>query len=77
VASTLVGLYLGDPLPADYDGARGTDEGRYAKLFHALLDRGVAMAPGAYEVMFPGLAHGDDVLAEVAAAATEAAVVAA
>jgi glutamate-1-semialdehyde 2,1-aminomutase len=73
VASTLVGLYLGDPLPSDYDGARATDEARYAKLFHALLDRGVAMAPGAYEVMFPGLAHTDDVLATVAAAAAEAA----
>jgi glutamate-1-semialdehyde 2,1-aminomutase len=77
VASTLVGLYLGDPLPSDYDGARATDEARYAKLFHALLDRGVAMAPGAYEVMFPGLAHTDDVLAEIEAAATEAAAVAA
>ena len=31
------------------------------------------MAPGAYEVMFPGLAHTDEVLSEVAAAATEAA----
>jgi glutamate-1-semialdehyde 2,1-aminomutase len=77
VAGTLVGLYLGDPLPTDYDGARATDEARYAKLFHALLDRGVALAPGAYEVMFPGLAHGDDVLAEVAAAAAEAAAAAA
>ena len=73
VASSLVGLYLGDPLPADYDGARAADEAGYAKLFHALLDRGVALAPGAYEVMFPGLAHSDEVLAEVAAAVTEAA----
>ncbi|HEX6417866.1 MAG TPA: glutamate-1-semialdehyde 2,1-aminomutase, partial [Acidimicrobiales bacterium] len=46
VASTLVGLYLGDPLPIDYEGARATDEAAYAKLFHALLDRGVALAPG-------------------------------
>ena len=68
VASTLVGLYLGDPLPSDYEGARATDEAAYAKLFHALLDRGVALAPGAYEVLFPGLAHDDEVLAEVAAA---------
>jgi glutamate-1-semialdehyde 2,1-aminomutase len=73
VASTLVGVYLGDPLPSDYAGARATDEARYAKLFHALLDRGVALAPGAYEVLFPGLAHTDDVLAEVEAAAVEAA----
>ncbi|HET9610854.1 MAG TPA: glutamate-1-semialdehyde 2,1-aminomutase [Acidimicrobiales bacterium] len=68
VASTLVGLYVGDPLPSDYESARATDEGAYAKLFHALLDRGVALAPGAYEVLFPGLAHTDAVLAEIAAA---------
>jgi glutamate-1-semialdehyde 2,1-aminomutase len=73
VASTLVGLYLGDPAPTDYDGARATDEKRYAALFHGLLDRGVALAPGAYEVLFPGLAHTDDVIAEVGSAAVEAA----
>ena len=73
VASTLVGLYLGTPAPVDYDGAKATDEKAYAALFHALLDRGVALAPGAYEVLFPGLAHTDDVLAEVAEIAADAA----
>ncbi|HET8617600.1 MAG TPA: glutamate-1-semialdehyde 2,1-aminomutase [Acidimicrobiales bacterium] len=73
VASTLVGLYLGSAPPADYDGARATDEAAYARLFHGLLDAGVALAPGAYEVMFPGLAHSDEVLAEVAAAVGRAA----
>jgi glutamate-1-semialdehyde 2,1-aminomutase len=73
VASTLVGLYLGEGAARDYDGARATDEKRYATLFHALLDRGVAMAPGAYEVLFPGLAHTDDVLDEIGRAAAEAA----
>ena len=73
LASTLVGLYVGEPLPIDYDGARATDEAGYAKLFHGLLERGVALAPGAYEVMFPGLAHDAETIREVAAAATEAA----
>jgi glutamate-1-semialdehyde 2,1-aminomutase len=73
VASSLVGLYLGERLPADYDAARLTDEAGYARLFHALLDRGVALAPGAYEVLFPGLAHTDEVMAEVAEAAIAAA----
>ncbi|MGH9191026.1 MAG: glutamate-1-semialdehyde 2,1-aminomutase [Acidimicrobiales bacterium] len=68
VASTLVGLHLGARAPIDYDGARSTDEAGYAKLFHGLLDRGVALAPGAYEVMFPGLAHTDGVIDEVSAA---------
>jgi glutamate-1-semialdehyde 2,1-aminomutase len=72
VVSTLVGIHLGDRPPTDYDGARATDEAGYAKLFHGLLDRGVALAPGAYEVMFPGLAHDDAVIGEVASAVADA-----
>ena len=72
VAATLVGLYLGGRPPVDYDEARTTDEAGYAKLFHRLLDRGVALAPGAYEVMFPGLAHTDGVIDEVSAAIADA-----
>jgi glutamate-1-semialdehyde 2,1-aminomutase len=69
VISSLVGLYLGEgDVPIDYAGATTTDEKQYGRLFHALLDSGVAMAPGAYEVLFPGLAHTDDVLDEIDAA---------
>jgi glutamate-1-semialdehyde 2,1-aminomutase len=73
VASTLVGLYVGDRAPTNYDEARATDEKRYAAFFHGMLDRGVALAPGAYEVMFPGLSHTDDIVADVGTAAVEAA----
>ena len=45
----------------------------YARLFHALLDRGVALAPGPYEVLFPGLAHDDAVIDQVVAATADAA----
>ncbi len=45
----------------------------YPRFFHAMLRRGVALAPGAYEVMFPGLAHDEDALASVVDAAGEAA----
>jgi glutamate-1-semialdehyde 2,1-aminomutase len=69
----LVGLYFGSDAPVDYAGAKHTDEAIYAAFFHAMLDRGVALAPGAYEVIFPGLAHHGDVLDEVAEAAVEAA----
>jgi glutamate-1-semialdehyde 2,1-aminomutase len=68
VVASLVGIHLGDNRPRDYAEAQQTDEAGYAKLFHSLLDRGVAVAPGAYEVLFPGLAHTDDVLDEVSAA---------
>ena len=67
-SSSLVGLHLGDRAPTDYDTAKQTDTARYAALFHALLRRGVALAPGAYEVLFPGLAHTAEVVDELRAA---------
>ena len=73
VEATLVGLFFGAGAPVDYAAARTTDEAAYARAFHALLDRGVAIAPGAYEVLFPGLAHTGEVVEEVIAAAEHAA----
>jgi glutamate-1-semialdehyde 2,1-aminomutase len=73
VVGPLLGLYFGDTTPVDYDGARATDEKRYAAFFHALLDRGIAIAPGAYEVLFPGLAHTKEELERVTDLASAAA----
>ncbi|MGK2950012.1 MAG: glutamate-1-semialdehyde 2,1-aminomutase [Acidimicrobiales bacterium] len=70
---SLVGLHFGADAPTDYPSAQRTDTERYAAFFHALLSRGVAMAPGAYEVMFPGLAHTDAVIDEIGAVAKAAA----
>ncbi|MGH9211332.1 MAG: glutamate-1-semialdehyde 2,1-aminomutase [Acidimicrobiales bacterium] len=70
VVASLVGLYLGAEMPVDYATAQRTDEAAYAQLFHTLLDRGVAIAPGAYEVMFPGLTHTDEALDEIPHALT-------
>jgi glutamate-1-semialdehyde 2,1-aminomutase len=72
VEATLVGLFFGTSSPSDYATARTTDEAAYARAFHALLDLGVAIAPGAYEVLFPGLAHTAAVVDEVVAAAEDA-----
>jgi glutamate-1-semialdehyde 2,1-aminomutase len=60
--ASLVGVFFGDDLPVDFDGARRTDEARYAQWFHSMLERGVALAPGAYEVMFPGTTHSDAII---------------
>jgi glutamate-1-semialdehyde 2,1-aminomutase len=68
-----VGVFLGSEAPSDYASAKRTDTDRFARFFHAMLRRGVAMAPGAYEVLFPGLAHGDEVVDEILAAANAAA----
>jgi len=54
----LLGVFFTEQAVVDYDGAvAAAGNGRYAKWFHAMLARGVALAPGAYEVMFPSLAH--------------------
>ncbi|MDQ2648969.1 MAG: glutamate-1-semialdehyde 2,1-aminomutase [Actinomycetota bacterium] len=71
--SSLVGLHFGATAATDFASAQATDTARYAAFFHALLQRGVALAPGAYEVLFPGLSHTDDVIDEVGSIAAEAA----
>ena len=69
VVGTLVGMHFGDALtdaPTNFDEAKTTDEKLYAKVFHAMLDAGIAMAPGAYEALFVGLAHTDEVMEQLA-----------
>jgi glutamate-1-semialdehyde 2,1-aminomutase len=77
VVGTLLGMVCGEvDQPIDFQGAKRTDEAAYARFFHAMLAEGVAMAPGAYEAIFVGLAHTDDVLDEIADRAHRAASVA-
>ncbi len=74
VVGTLVGMYFGggDP-PTNFAEAKTTDEGVYRTFFHAMLAEGVALAPGAYEALFVGLGHTDDVLEAIGEAAGRAA----
>ena len=62
VVGPLFGLFFvsdaGGPV-RDYGGAvASASTGLYAQLFRAMLDRGVALAPGPFEVAFPSMAHG-------------------
>ncbi len=71
---SLLGLYFGERAPTDFDEAKVlADNGVYPKVFHALLERGVALAPGAYEAVFPSLAHDETVIEETIEIASEAA----
>jgi glutamate-1-semialdehyde 2,1-aminomutase len=57
----LLGLFFGPQAPIDFDGAKAVCEnGVYERFFHGMLEAGVALAPGAYEALFPSLAHGSD-----------------
>ena len=73
----LLGVFFAEEPVTDYDGARAAAAtGRYGPWFHAMLERGVALAPGPYEVLFPSLAHTyDDIdrTVDIASAATHAA----
>jgi glutamate-1-semialdehyde 2,1-aminomutase len=73
----LLGLFFSATAVTNYDEAvAAASNGRYARFFHAMLDRGVALAPGAYEAMFPSLAHAYsdlDRTVDIASAAAHAA----
>jgi glutamate-1-semialdehyde 2,1-aminomutase len=49
-----------------------TDKERFNRFFHAMLERGVYLAPALYEAGFVSAAHGDDDIAVTVAAAREA-----
>jgi len=55
------------PAPRRADAIDPGAPERYRELFHGLLERGIALAPSAYEVGFLSLAHAEedlDVLAQ-------------
>ncbi len=72
VVGTLMGLFFSEAAPTDYATAKAADSRAYAAFFHAMLDRGVALAPSPFEALFPSLAHTKEELertADLAAAA--------
>jgi glutamate-1-semialdehyde 2,1-aminomutase len=77
VEGPLMGLYVSrEPfeIPRNFAEAKVLcDNGLYGPFFHAMLKRGVALAPGAYEILFVSLAHSDDDLARTVEAAASAA----
>jgi len=74
VVGPLVGVFFSATPVMDYEGAtKSAATGRYPPLMHGLLERGVAIAPGAYEVFFPSLAHTDADLERTVEAFAEAA----
>jgi glutamate-1-semialdehyde 2,1-aminomutase len=77
VQGPLCGLYLSrEPFTAPHNIAEARDlcdNGLYAPFFHAMLDQGIALAPGAYEILFVSMAHTDADLERCVEAAGSAA----
>src|SRR5213593_2444970 len=71
VGSMLTAFFCGGPV-TDYASPRRSDTKRYARYFHAMLERGVFLAPSQFEAAFVSLAHTDADIALAAGAAAQA-----
>jgi glutamate-1-semialdehyde 2,1-aminomutase len=70
VGSLLTLFFTREPV-RDYAGAKKSDTRRFATFFHAMLDRGVFLAPSQFEALFVSLAHSDADIARTIAACRE------
>jgi glutamate-1-semialdehyde 2,1-aminomutase len=68
----MFGIYFRDSLPASYDQVMQADRERFNKFFHAMLKRGIYLAPSAFEAGFVSAAHSVSDLDTTFAAAREA-----
>jgi glutamate-1-semialdehyde 2,1-aminomutase len=71
VGSMLTGFFAALPV-TDFATATASDTKRYARYFHAMLDRGVYLAPSQYEAAFVSTAHDEALVDRTIAAAKEA-----
>ena len=66
----MFGFFFAETLPQNYGVVMATDKERFNRFFHAMLDRGVYLAPALYEAGFVSAAHTQaDIDTTVAAAA--------
>jgi glutamate-1-semialdehyde 2,1-aminomutase len=69
---SLFSAFFTEEAVTDYDSARRQSAGAYARFFHATLDRGINLAPGAFEAWFVSAAHTDADVKTTAGAIREA-----
>jgi glutamate-1-semialdehyde 2,1-aminomutase len=70
--ASIFGIFFNDEPVRDLPSVRASDAKRYARFFHAMLDRGVYLAPSAFEVGFVSLAHSPVDIESTIAAAVDA-----
>jgi len=69
---SMFGIYFRAQPPASYVEVMQCDKEAFNRFFHAMLERGVYLAPSAYETGFVSSAHGESDIAATIAAADEA-----
>jgi len=68
----MFGVYFAAEPPSTYAQVMAGDKDRFNRFFHAMLDRGVYLAPSAFEAGFVSSAHDASVIEATVAAAGEA-----
>jgi len=58
-AGSMWGFFFAERPVVNFDDARRSDVAMFSRFFHAALDRGVYLAPSAFEAGFTSAAHGD------------------
>jgi glutamate-1-semialdehyde 2,1-aminomutase len=71
IGSMMTAFFTEEPV-RDYASAKRSDAARYARFFHAMLQRGVYLAPSQFEASFVSLAHTPEVVDAALEAAGEA-----
>jgi len=69
---SMFGLYFRAAAPRSFAEVMQADKERFNRFFHAMLERGVYLAPSAYEAGFVSAAHGAEEIDDTLAAAREA-----
>lgn len=69
---SMFGLYGASRVPSSFSEVMACDKERFNRFFHAMLDRGVYLAPSAYEAGFMSIAHDEAVVEQVLEAAHDA-----
>ena len=68
----MFGVYFRASPPESFDEVIESDKERFNRFFHAMLERGVYLAPSAYEAGFVSGAHGEAEIERTLEAAREA-----
>jgi glutamate-1-semialdehyde 2,1-aminomutase len=68
----MFGIYFRERAPENLAEVMQCDRERFNRFFHAMLGRGVYLAPSAFEAGFVSGAHGEAEIAETLAAARAA-----
>ena len=68
-AGSLLSLFFAEGPVRNFADAKGAEHARYARFFHHMLDRGVALPPSGYELWTLGTEHGPDEVGAVLEAA--------